>query len=75
LPYIDALSVVETSMKNFAIVIGFCLFLGGMAYYAIRFIVEYRKVKRQLDRIRASGRTKSEIRRMRREVGKRERRT
>jgi hypothetical protein len=39
-------------------------------YFGVRFATEYRKVKRQQERIRGAGRTKSAIRAMRRDVKK-----
>lgn len=37
-------------------------------WYAVRFVAEYRKIKREINRIVSSGHAKSTIRRMRREA-------
>ena len=55
-------------MRNVAIAVALACVLAAAVAYAIRFVAEYRKVKRELDGIRRSGRTKGAIRAMRRDL-------
>ena len=56
-------------MKILAVATGITLLVAA-TWYVARFVSEYRKIRREIRRIRASGHAKSTIRAMRREAAR-----